>query len=317
MMNISIPILDDVFNFIEHEKQEIKNIEESILICKNDQCGMKCNLGELYCTNCGLQRNENNANMELKSHQITNISSLPVRITAKSGKQIRINASKDYEITQYDDIYNELISYNEKFTTNNGIRIPERIIKNVTERYITFIKELKIVKRSAKKRALLGFLILDECIKDGSPRTNESIAKLLNISSNVLARGIDEFINLSTSKSKEVYVSQEVCSSHYARRYLTAMNLESHDLEKYVSFITEVFERSEKLKINVLILPTSKITGCIWYIVQKNKLKFKASRISEICDGIQKATFSKFYTTIKKFENSHFKDIIKKYFPET
>lgn len=310
----NIPSLDELDDFINSKlEEETIVVDDDRFKCKNESCGTICKPGDKYCHSCGMEREKASDEINAK---VTSVMSMSIRINSGSGKRVNINASRDYSTTQYEEINKELTKLNEKFVQNGGVKVPDVVIRNVTERYTEFVRKTKTIKKGANKKAILGYLLLDECENHKTPRTPSSISKFLGIRSQSLSRGRDDYINIVTSDTKEVYVSNQSNARDYAVRYLTALNLEKEDLNKYADFVQEIFEFSEEKKIEILILPTSKIAGCIWFIVNKLKLekKFNATKISEICDNIQRATFTKFYNVILKFEKTHFAEIIEKYF---
>lgn len=313
MNEFNIPSIDEFDDFLTMKEEEQNIVVNNKYTCMNENCGFVCSPGDKYCQNCGQTRDS--ANDELDS-RYTKVVSNSVRVNYGSKRRININASRDYSSIRYDEIMKFLNNCNKKYSENGGVKIPDSIIKSVTETYTKIIEDTKIVKRSGKKKSLLAYLLFEECVRHGTSRTKSAICKMLGLKTQTYCRGASDYDDIVSDYYNTIYVPEEFRAKDYALRYLTSLNLSNEDVEKYANFVDEIFKFSESKNIGLQLLPISKVAGCIWFIVNKLKLnkQFTATKISEICDGIQKATFNKFNLILVKHQTTHFAEIMNKYF---
>ncbi len=153
------------------------------------------------------------------------------------------------------------------------------------------------IKRNNLKAEILGFIIYNLCIEEGSDRKSKDIAAFMKLTTGGFSRGATEIRKLILSGNLDMVIKPESLNG-YTERYLETLNYNHPGIINYNDFVIKIVKRAEEQRINGNSLISSQIIGVIWYIIVKTRVKITIKELENAADKTKKNTFIRFYEII-------------------
>lgn len=293
-----------------------------------------------YCNDCKVAMNNTNEGYEcpechivvkmigeMKDCSEENSSMLKISV---GGNRSVYNSVHNYSKIQFKAILDQLMSLNEEY--KDGPKFPKNILiatanfyNDIQKLYVDKIDEngeicgqKKFVRRSNIKDEILGYCLYCECINGGVPRRKKDISVFMKLQSNGISRG-EKIMRILHNEGKINLPLNIDFEDDYIERYLESLgiinteNMTEQEI-KYCGFVRELVNESERKKVGMSSVISSKIVGAIWILISHTKMQIDTNTVEECCDKIRKNTFMRFAKTVEEPRNLvKFIDIFNKY----
>ena len=283
---IDSALFDELTDFVEDLPLELNQN-----CCPECDKPMSINGLDYICLSCGYTC-QMEADME-KNHCDTINGPIKIHTGSHSGRWY--NLTNDYAKTQHKMIKDKLASLESQY---KGNAFPQNVLNETAERYNAIQKlviddeikgEKKFVSRGNIKDEILAAILFFVCIKHGTNRKKDDIAKFMCLANKGFAKGEDKLRDLSAEGKFEIPVNENLLLG-FVERYLEALNIEN---PRYAGFIIDIVQRSEEKKIGMNCQLSSKIVGAIYILIIKCKLDITDAKLESATDNTKKNTFVK------------------------
>jgi transcription initiation factor TFIIIB Brf1 subunit/transcription initiation factor TFIIB len=280
-------LMDDIdfrdIKIDEIRMQNEKDMEMDYKVCQDCNVSMNTNINNSYtCPQCGFIKKISTDNSEyeesFKNHNVSNKSHMPIKYIGKDSYKLQQNLRNS--TSQYAPIQESYIKkiLNTCNSESIDFRIPQNIIKNTINTYITIRKHSKVF-RGDILRGVLGSIIHYLCKKEGIIRKPKEIAKWCSISDKDLSAGdkhIRQLENDGILKNIIIDNDNDELDEVHILSYLFRLKIDEDLINsKYLPFLTEFLLEINKKKIGKVNSRTStKITSIIYLLCVTEKIKF-------------------------------------------
>lgn len=182
----------------------------------------------------------------------------------------------------------------QNFEVLTGAGISEGISAKIIEDSKILFKEAsqKKISRGDNKEGLVAACMHYACLMNKVPRSTKEIAKMFNISANILTKGNARFqellkINVDCSNAED-----------FISRFGSNLNMNWDDINNCKK-LTKIIEEYEIVSENA---PTSIAAGTIYFYCFNKDIDHNKKHISEIC-GVSEVTITKCFKKLQQYKN--------------
>jgi transcription initiation factor TFIIB len=200
--------------------------------------------------------------------------------------------SMSYKERSRNKVFNEIKSVCD---INN---IPTIIIKESNSLY-TIVSEIKI-SRGNNRKGLIAACLYFACKNCGVPRSSKEIAKMFDIKSVLVTKGIKILQNSLQTKDNSIRIerSNSINQNDFIERFCYNLQIDP----KHVNNILKISNSTVESNMISENTPPSIASGCIYLYCKNNSLNITKKKISEACN-ISEVTINKCYLKIEESIN--------------
>jgi hypothetical protein len=284
------------------KKKEKEIVNNDYNLCPLCKIPGKINDAIIICEKCGMERawdlhTNDTYNMSIdQNYNTMNNSFMTFSIVGQNSYNLNRSLLKtcaDYSLYRHNNNKKEIIN---RIYRYEGSKPPMNIV-NQTADLFDKIKNKGYVYRGDGKLGVIAACLYYVSIENNLTRTPKEIAAIMQIEDKFLSQGDRILQELNELGVISIQTTHKPLND-YLNTYLPKLKIP----DKYRGFIVDIISRAEKKHLHIRNESrlTTKIVGVIYLLTQRvPELKdIKKNTISEECNNISKATYTRYYTLI-------------------